>query len=318
MPASVSTRARAVLLAGLVVLAALASASGFGLAGPAPAGALVAIGVGDQTPAMFADKRFQRLGIEYARLSVPWDVMEVPSERQALAVWMQAAQLDNVGPLITFDHSRGRRSRALPTPARFEREFRRFHETYPWVTDYATWNEANYSGERTYRRPALVAAYYKRIHRVCPQCNVLGAELLDVSNMVSWVRQFKHALHGEPEVWGLHNYVGANRLSTGTTHELLAATKAPIWFTETGGVISRAHHVSTGFPLSAAHAAKVMRFLFQRLAHLSARIERIYIYQWDGGGPKASWDSGLIAPNGRARPGYGVFVQELRAFDAAG
>jgi hypothetical protein len=267
---------------------------------------------------MFTDSRFQALGIEYARLSVAWDAMEDSRERQELATWMQAAQLDGVTPLITFDHARGKRSRALPSPARFAREFLRVHETYPWVTDYATWNEANYSGERTYRRPALVAAYYRRIHALCPQCNVLGAELLDVANMVKWVHQFKHALRGEPEIWGLHNYVGANRLQTGTTRELLAVTKAPIWFTETGGVISRANHTSNGFPLSAAHAARVMRFLFERLAHLSARIERIYIYQWDGGGPKASWDSGLIAPDGRTRPGYGVFVKELRAFDAAG
>jgi hypothetical protein len=278
----------------------------------------VAVGVGDQTPAMFADSRFQALGIEYARLSVPWDALADSRQRQGVDAWLQAALADGVDPLISFDHARGKRSRALPTPARFEREFRRFHATYPWVTDYATWNEANYSGERTYRRPGLVAAYYRGMRRVCPMCNVLGAELLDVSNMVSWVHQFKQALHGEPEIWGLHNYVGANRLQTGTTRELLAVTRAPVWFTETGGVISRANHSSTGFPLSAAHAAKVMRFLFERLAHLSTRIERIYVYQWDGGGPKASWDSGLIAPNGRARPGYAVFARELRAFDAAG
>ncbi len=278
----------------------------------------MAIGIADQTPAMFSDPRFQALGIEYARISVPWNALDVPHQRQEADAWLQAAQADDVDPLISFDHSRGRRSRALPTPARYEREFRRFHETYPWVTDYATWNEANYSGERTYRRPALVAAYYRVMRRVCPSCNVLGAELLDVSNMVSWVHQFKHALRGEPEIWGLHNYVGANRLQTGTTRELLAVTRAPIWFTETGGVISRAHPGTTGFPLSAAHAAKVTRFLFQRLAHLSARIERIYVYQWGGAGPRANWDSGLIAPNGRARPGYAVFARALRAFDAAG
>jgi hypothetical protein len=301
------------LLAALLAVLALA-----GIALPAPSGALVAVGVGDQTPAMFADARFRALRIEYARLSVAWDALEDPRERGRINAWLEAARADGVSPLVTFDRARGRRSRVLPSPARFEREFRRFHETYPEVSDYATWNEANYSGERTHRRPALVAAYYRRMRRVCPTCNILGAELLDVSNMVSWVHAFKHALHGEPEIWGLHNYVGANRLQTSTTRELLAVTKASIWFTETGGVISRHNHSSTGFTMSAAHAAKVMRFLFERAARLSERIERIYIYQWDGGGPKASWDSGLIAPNGRARPGYAVFARELRAFDAVG
>ncbi len=299
-------------------LAALLAALALALAFPVGSPALVAVGVGDQTAAMFSDARFRALGIEYARLSVAWNALEDPAQRQAANAWLEAAHADGVSPLITFDHARGRRSRALPSPARFEHEFRRFHDAYPWVTDFATWNEADYSGERTYRRPGLVAAYYRRMRRVCPRCNVLGAELLDVSNMVRWVHEFKHALRGEPEIWGLHNYVGANRLQTGTTRELLAATSAPVWFTETGGVISRHNHAPAGFPLSAAHAARVTRFLFERLAHLSQRIERIYVYQWDGGGPKASWDSGLIAPDGRARQGYAVFARELRAFDAVG
>jgi hypothetical protein len=148
---------------------------------------------------------------------------------------------------------------------------------------------------------------------------LLGAELLDVPSMTRWVAEFQRALHGhEPAIWGLHNYIGANRLQTASTRALLRATRAPIWFTETGGLVSRHNHSANNFPESAEHAAAVTRFLFTRLARLSGRIRRIYIYQWDGGGFRASWDSGLIAPNGRARPAYAVFVQALRASDAAG
>src|ERR1700686_1587598 len=254
---------------GILLAALLAAIALAGIALPVPARALVAVGVGDQTPAMFTDARFRALGVEYARLSVAWDALEDPHERRTISAWLDAAQADGVSPLVTFDRARRRRSRVLPSPARFEREFRRFHAAYPEVTDYATWNEANYSGERTSRRPALVAAYCRRMRRVCPTCNILGAELLDVSNMVSWVHAFKHALHGEPEIWGLHNYVGANRLQTVTTRELLAVTSVPIWFTETGGVTSRHNHSSTGFPMSAVHVAKVMSFLFHRLVRLS-------------------------------------------------
>jgi hypothetical protein len=143
---------------------------------------------------------------------------------------------------------------------------------------------------------------------------VIGAELLDEPNMVQWAHQFRAALGGEPMVWGLHNYIGANRLQATSTKALIRATRAPIWFTETGGLVSRRNHHSIGFPESAAHAALVTSFLFDVLARLSPRITRIYIYQWDGAGRGASWDSGLIAPNGTPRPAYDVFVRALEVF----
>jgi hypothetical protein len=300
---------RPLALVALTLSAALAA-----LAVPAGAGALV-IGVADQTPAMFADARFQALGITHARLSVPWDALENRRERAALNRWLTAAHADGVSPLISFDHSNSnRRHRPLPSPAAFARQFRRLRALYPWVSDFAAWNEANYCGQTTCHHPALVASYYQQMRRACPRCELLGAELLDVPGMTRWVALFRHALHGgEPAIWGLHDYIGANRLQTASTRALLRATRAPIWLTETGGVVSRHNHSSHEFPESAAHAAIVTRFLFTHMVRLSPRIARIYIYQWNGGGPRASWDSGLLAPNGRARPAYAVFVQELRA-----
>jgi hypothetical protein len=160
----------------------------------------------------------------------------------------------------------------------------------------------------------MVARYYQRIKATCGSCRVVGAELLYEPNMVQWAERFRGALGGaEPLVWGLHNYVGANRLHVNTTEALLKATRSPIWFTETGGVFSREKRHSIAFPETAAHAARVTSFLFDVLARLSPRIARIYIYQWDGAGPRSPWDSGLIAPNGHPRPAYAVFVEELRA-----
>lgn len=311
MPAS-SLHAR------VAVATLLASLALTGLALPACAGArLPAIGIAEQTPVMFADQRFVDLGIRYARISVAWDVLRHPRQRAALNTWLVAARADGVQPLIGFDRSAvAGRARALPSAARFGHEFRRLHALYPWVRDWASWNEANYCGEPTCHRARLVAAYYRQLRASCASCRVLGAELLDVSNMVRWAREFRAALHGrEPMIWGLHNYLGANRLQSASTRALLRATRrAPIWFTEVGGLVSRHNHSSNAFPQSAAHAAKVTRFLFTRLARLSGRIARVYVYQWNGGGPRATWDSGLIAPGGRARAAYGVFVRELDAF----
>jgi hypothetical protein len=285
------------------------------LAVPARAAAL-AIGAGDETPAMFSDPRFSELGIHYARLDIAWNAVDRPRQLQALTTWLKDARADRVAPLITFDHGEEHGwHHTMPSAATFGKAFVRLRALFPWVRDFATWNEANYCGQATCHKASVIAHYYAEIVARCRSCRVLGAELLDTPNMVAWVGQFRRALGGvEPMAWGLHNYIGANRMQSRSTLSLLKATRAPIWFTETGGLVSRANHSSIGFPESAAHAAKVTSYLFDVLARLSPRIVRIYIYQWDGAGPTASWDSGLIAPSGRPRPAYAVFVRALQSY----
>ena len=152
---------------------------------------------------------------------------------------MAAARGAGVDPLVSFGHSRTDR-RSLPTPERFLFEFRRFRARYPWVKEYAAWNEANHCGEPTCHRPRLVAAYYRNMRRECPDCRILAAEVLDMPNMVSWVRAFRRAAGEEPRYWGLHNYIDANRARTTGTRRMLHAVKGQVWFTETGGIVSRA------------------------------------------------------------------------------
>jgi hypothetical protein len=295
-----------------VKLRAILGALAIALALPAAAHAF-AIGIGEQQPYMFAEPRFQALGIRYARLTIGWDALESRAQARALATWLRAARADGVQPLIGFEHSWiAHRHHQLPTPAQFARQFRALHARYPWVTDFATWNEANYCGQPTCHSPAVVAAYYARLRRACPTCEVLGAELLDVSNMVAWVRGFRRALGYEPGIWGLHNYLGANRFQTASTRALLRATRGEVWFTETGGVVARHNHSAHDFPESPAHAAAVTRFVFNRLARLSARVARVYLYQWNAGTHRPEpWDSALIGPHGTPRPAFWVLVREL-------
>ena len=50
-----------------------------------------------------------------------------------------------------------------------------------------------------------------------------------------------------------------------------------------------------------------------KLARLSKRVKRIYIYQWIA--PKERrprWDSGLIDPKGKARPSLRILKSEMR------
>src|SRR6059058_3138359 len=144
-------------------LLVLAMAAVFALAAPvAQASPPVTIGIADQKVDMFGDQRFLATGITHARLSVPWDALSVRYARQQVDDWMQAAHAAGVSPLISFGHSAANRRR-LPTPERFLYEFRRFRAAYPWVRDYATWNEANHCGEPTCHRPTLVAAYFRKL-----------------------------------------------------------------------------------------------------------------------------------------------------------
>jgi hypothetical protein len=283
------------------------------LAVAAPARALT-IGIADQKPDMFSDPRFVESGITHARLAIAWDALSTPWQTGQLDAWLSAARAAGVSPLVSFGHSRINR-RQLPTPERFLYEFRRFRARYPWVTDFATWNEANHCGEPTCHRPRLVAAYYRKLRSACPTCRILGAELLDMPNMTRWVRAFRRAAPDQPRYWGLHNYIDANRLRTTGTRRLLHATRgrirARIWFTETGGIVKRSKRVKVTFPESASHAAKATRWVFDDLVPLSRRITRVYLYHWNTDPGPVTWDSGLIGPTGKPRPAYRVLKDEL-------
>ncbi|WCB92739.1 hypothetical protein DSM104299_01438 [Baekduia alba] len=279
---------------------------------PASSASALVIGIADQKPDMFADPVFQSLDVRYARLAVSWDATEHPWEIQEVDAWLNQARRNGVQPLVGFGHSRVDR-RSLPTPARFKYDFRQFRARYPWVTTFATWNEANHCGEPTCHRPQLVAAYYRSIVRECPACTVLGAELLDMPNMSTWVDQYRKHLGAKksPRYWGLHNYIDANRLRTTGTRRLLAHTTGQVWFTETGGIVRRSNRSKVTFPESAAHAAVATRWVFSKLVPLSRRITRVYLYQWNAIHGD-NWDSGLVDAHGRSRPALKILRDEQR------
>jgi hypothetical protein len=285
------------------------------LALPATGGAVV-VGIGDQKPDMFTDSRFLGLGIRHARLNIGWDSVIEPAEREKLDAWMSAARKARVAPLVTFGHSWvPRKRRMLPTLDQFVEAFLQFRERYPWVRDFATWNEANHCGEPTCNKPALVADYYYALRTECPRCRILAAELLDLRNMTAWVRRFRARLGYEPGYWGLHNYLDANRLRLTATQQLLRSTRGKIWLTETGGIVARRNRseIAPKFEESARHAAIAMRWLFDRLVPLSPRIKRVYVYQWNALTPHDTWDSALVGPTGKVRPAYHVFKRRLLA-----
>jgi hypothetical protein len=278
--------------------------------GIAATASALTVGIADNKADMFFDPRFLASGVTHARVTVSWDALSSPWQTEELDTWLRAAHAANVTPLVSFGHSRIDR-RSLPTPERYLFEFRRFRARYPWVKEFAAWNEANHCGEPTCHRPRLVAAYYRNLRRECPDCRILAAEVLDMPNMVSWIRSFRRAATEEPRYWGLHNYIDANRGRTTGTRRMLRAVKGQVWFTETGGIVSRTNRRKVTFPESAHHAAAATRFLFSKLVPLSRRVTRVYVYHWNTDGPPTTWDSALIGPTGRTRPAYKVVKHVL-------
>lgn len=272
----------------------------------------VIIGMGDQKSQMFADRRFRELGIRRARLVVAWDALDTAWQREEVDAWLDAARRAGVEPLVAFARSREfDRRRVLPSPARFRRAFDAFRDRYPWVRVYSPWNEVNHCSQPTCHRPRRAAAYYNVMRLACPRCRILAADVLDVPGMVPWLREFRRHARGNPRLWGLHNYVDANRFQSTGTRAMLRTVPGQVWLTEVGGLVSRNNRSQVRFPESPAHAAQVMRWVF-RLTSMSYRLTRVYIYHWNVDSLGGTWDSALIGPDGSPRPALGVLERALR------
>jgi hypothetical protein len=286
------------------------------LASPAAA-APPLIGIGEQKPGMFTDPLWQRLDLHDARYVTPWDTLHDPRQLEKLDAWMEAARASGTRPLIALERSlrSAKLRRSLPTDRRFAREFRRLRARYPDVRDWITWNEANHPLQPTTNRPRRVARYFGIMVRNCRGCRIVGADVLDIKNMTSWIRRFARYATERPRIWGLHNYGDTNQLkSTGTETLLRITGSGQVWFTEAGGLVVRREYagatVKRVFRYSQRHAARSTRHVFE-LACLSPRIRRVYLYHWQAPPTVTNWDSAFLGPRGGVRPAYRTLRRQL-------
>ena len=270
------------------------------------------IGVGEQKAGQFTGKAWKRLGLHDVRYVAPWDALYVPSQTAAVDAWMNGARRAHARVLLGFQHSlRGHYyATNLPTVRQFRRAFLRFRARYPWVKDYLVWNEANNGHSVSKNQPRRIAQYYNAVVKRCRGCNIIGADVLDTSNMASWIAKFRAAVKVQPKIWGLHNYVDANHFWFSGTRKLLKLVRGQIWFTETGGLVlrrvyNRHHKVVRVYRYGVKRAARATQHIFQ-LACLSPRITRVYLYHWRAPAKVTNWDSGLLTSRGKTRPAYNV------------
>jgi hypothetical protein len=278
--------------------------------------AKVIAGLSEQNPAMFDQKNWQQLKLKRVRYIVSWNYAKQAFERAEVSGFMNAAHAHKQDVLVSFSAARGcfngkyskKKSCKAPSQKAYKAAVKGFRKEFPYAKTFAAWNEVNHVSQPTSKSPKLAAAYYKSLKSVCKGCKVEAADLLDQSNLSSYVRRFLKASHGAGRIWGLHNYKDVNRHQSKGVRGLLAHVKGQVWLTETGGIVQ---FKASGFSYSLKRAAKSTKYMFS-LARKYKRIKRIYVYRWFGENRKARFDAGLVNPNGSARPAFTQFKKSVK------
>jgi hypothetical protein len=147
-----------------------------GLAAAGAAGASFRFGLSDYEPKTFADPRVAELGVHLAREVVPWNVAFKRRDLANVTTWLNAVKhAYHITPFITFQHA-DNNGRA-PTPGQFLTAFRRFRKLFPWVKEFAPWDEATHSTQPTAHNQWLAAAYYNVLAANCRGCEVTPPDI---------------------------------------------------------------------------------------------------------------------------------------------
>jgi hypothetical protein len=284
-----------------------------GLAGPASA--KLSVGIGEQNPAFFDDKRWQALDARHVRYVMSWDALSRKNwEEVQLDQYVRKAQQMGAQVLITFGHSR-RRGRELKAPTRlqFIREFRKLRQRYPHLRLFQVWNEGNHGTQPIWKKPGLAATYYNAMRRTCPECTITAPSVLDAPNMTWWITRFKRKARYPVRIWAIHNHIDANRHRTSGTRELLRITRGKLWFTETGGIYNRWVDGRKITRYNPKNAVRAIRNVFNLARINRRRITRIYLYHWMAPPERRPrWDSALVGRRGETRSTLRTFRAQLR------
>jgi hypothetical protein len=276
------------------------------------------VGISEQNPAMFDQPSWQKLHLKRARYIVSWDYTKAAYEHAEVAGFMNAARAHKQEVLVEFNAHRGcfngrkyskKKVCKAPSTSQYKKAVKGFRREFPFAKVFAPWNEVNHVSQPTYRKPKLAAKYYKAMKSVCKKCTVMAADVLDSSDVKSYLRKFQKATKHKGRIWGLHNYKDVNRHQSKGLRSVASVTKGQIWLTETGGFVQ--FKGSGGFKYSTKRAAKATKYMFS-LAKKNKRVKRIYVYRWFGEPRSARFDAGLTGPHGETRAGLKQFRKSIK------
>jgi hypothetical protein len=280
------------------------------------------VGLSEQSAAMFDNSRWQSLKLKRVRYIVPWNWQR--TSQGEVEAYMNRARAARQDVLVTFTASRGcfngrryskRKSCRAPSAGAYRRSFRAFDNQYPWVKTYSAWNEVNHISQPTFNKPGLAVRYYDVLRKDSRRrrFRVMAADVLDTSNMRSYLRGFLRRAKGSPRLWGLHNYQDTNRHTSSDTRLMLDTVPGEVWLTETGGLV-RFAGVKRFAKFSEKRANNATKWMFtlanrydSRQRGMRSKITRLYVYRWFGEPRSARFDAGLVGPTGKPRRAYKTF-----------
>ena len=284
------------------------------------------VGVADQNPAMFDSARWQSLQLKRTRYLVPWNWNKSASQLAQTTDFMNRARAARQQVLVAFTARRGcwngsrySRSKACRAPSAkaYRASIRAFDDQFPWVKTYSAWNEVNHASQPTFRKPGLAVRYYEVLRKDARKrkFKVMAADILDTSNMSSYLRSFMRKAKGSPNLWGLHNYQDVNRRTSADTRLMLSMVPGQVWLTETGGIVK-----FESFRYSPKRAANRTKWMFKladrydsRQRGLRSKITQLFDYRWFGEPTRsARFDAGLVNADGTPRPAYSVFARTAK------
>jgi hypothetical protein len=292
----------AVLLAALVAVPA--------------AQAKVRVGLSEQSASMFDQPNWAKLKLKRVRYILPWDYAKSPANYAEVTDFMNRARAKRQEVLVTFSATRGcfvnnryskRKACKAPSQKAYKAAVKRFRKQFRYAKTFTPWNEVNHVSQPTYKKPKLAAKYYKTLKSVCKGCTVMAADVLDSSDVKTYLRKFLRASKGAGRIWGLHNYKDVNRHQSKGVRNVLSVVKGKVWLTETGGIVN----FKPSFKYNLKRAAKATKYMFA-LARKYKRVQRIYVYRWFGEKRSARFDAGLVNPDGSSRPGLTQFRKSIR------
>jgi hypothetical protein len=302
----------------------LAALAGIVVAVPATASANYTVGMSEQSAAMFTQPAWQSLQLKRVRYIVPWDWYKNSGQNAEVAGFMNGAHAAGQDVLVAFSARRGcyvngkySKSGACraPSTSAYKAAVTKFRTTYPYVKTYSPWNEENHVSQPTYSNPKLAVQYYDTLRKACTGCTVMAADVLDQSNVASWLRSFLHYSHGRGTIWGLHNYKDVNRHQTAGLTNVLKTVPGQLWLTETGGIVT----FLPSFKTSISRASSATKYMFQladrfntKKSGYRSKLTRLYVYRWFGEKPGARFDAGLVNPDGSARPALAQFQKSVK------
>jgi hypothetical protein len=304
------------------------------LAVPATASAVnIRVGIGDQSPTMFANANYRALNLKITRYFIEWNAITDKEELDKADKFVAAARASGVKVLMhisTADIKSG--TPKLPSVANYRKRVKALITRYKpmGVTDWGAWNEANHKTQPTSKSPAAAAKFFIQLRKLCTGCTIVALDVLDQRGVESYITRFFKAA-GKAEsarvrVVGIHNYSEVNRriglkakysnTYPGTLRIIKAVQKsnkkAKFWYTETGGLTKQ----GSAFPCSDSRAANRTQYMFTLAKRYQKYIQRLYTYNWTPSTvcDESEFDGGLVNIDGTLRPAYNVFKSNLRSF----